>query len=306
MRKIYVLGSINMDMVINSARIPESGETLSGKDFFLNPGGKGANQAVASSKQDVPTYLIGNVGKDLFGTNLLSSLNEYNVNTTYVKKIDTASGIAMIIIVDGDNRIILNGGANQKISYDQIENALNQANENDIFITQLENNLDAVIKGLEIAKKKGLITIFNPAPAIKLKDNVYSNVDYLIVNESECEILTNIKPNCKNEAFKAFKCLQNQGLKSLIITLGKRGSMCFKKNDYYRIKAHKIKAIDTTAAGDTFVGAFASQLLKDVNLEEALNYASICSALTCLKKGAQQAIPTAKEVKQYILDSTFK
>lgn len=299
MRKIYVLGSINMDLVISAPYMPKSGETLSGQDFFLNPGGKGANQAVACSKQDVPTFLIGNIGKDIFGNNLLSALHKYNVDTTYVNKLDTTSGIAMIIIANGDNRIILDGGANQKVDFDQIEDALSKANENDIFITQLENNLDAVIKGLELAKEKGLVTIFNPAPAINLKKAIYRNVDYLIVNESECEILTGIKPTNEDNALKAYQYLKKYGLKSLIITLGKRGSMCFKGKDFYRIKAHKVEAIDTTAAGDTFVGAFASQLLKGTELKDALNYASGASALTCLKKGAQHAIPTAKEVKQY-------
>lgn len=300
MRKIYVLGSINMDLVISAPYMPKSGETLSGKDFFMNPGGKGANQAVACSKQDVPTYLIGNIGKDMFGNSLLSTLHKYNVDTTYVNKLDVTSGIAMIIIANNDNRIILDGGANQKVSGEQIEDALSKANVDDIFITQLENNLDAVTKGLELAKEKGLITIFNPAPAINLKKTIYRNVDYLIVNENECEILTGIKPKNEESAINAYLYLKKHGLNSLIITLGKRGSMCFRGTEYYRVKAHKIEAIDTTAAGDTFVGAFASQLLKDVPLKKALNYASICSAITCLNKGAQQAIPTAKEVKEYL------
>ena len=298
MKNVYVLGSINMDMVITTPYIPSEGETLTGSNFFLNGGGKGANQAVAAAKQNVNTNIIGNVGDDIFGTDLINNLNKYNVDTTFLNTVTgTPTGVAMIIIHNNDNRIILDGGANHKIQQYQIDNALKMAKENDIFITQLENNIDAVIYGLKTAKYKNMITIFNPAPAKTLNETIYNYIDYLILNETECEILTNIYPEDNTLINEIYKKL---GVKNLIITLGSKGSLLVKDNEIYAIKPNKVNAIDTTAAGDTYVGVFASQLAKGITEIDALNYASIASSLTCLKEGAQQSIPYEHEVKEYI------
>lgn len=300
MKNIFVLGSINMDMVISTPYMPKNGETLTGSNFFLNGGGKGANQAVAASKQGGNVKLIASVGSDVFGGDLIAKLNEYGVETTYTKILDnTNTGVAMIIIEDGDNRIILDSGANGKISKELIDEALALANEGDIFITQLENNFDAVLYGLKVAKEKGLITIFNPAPAKKLSNEYFSYVDYLVLNETECEIFTNILPEAEESMVEAYEAFKKMGVKNLIITLGSKGSVCFTKDEKLVINAHKVKAIDTTAAGDTYVGAFASRLAINESVLDSLNYASLCSALTCLKKGAQQSIPTLDEVLNF-------
>ena len=298
MKNIYVLGSINMDMVITTPYIPAEGETLTGSNFFLNGGGKGANQAVAAAKQNVTTYLIGNVGNDIFGKDLISNLTDYNVSTTYLHKLNnTPTGVAMIIIHNNDNRIILDGGANHKISLKQIDEALVNANENDIFITQLENNIDAVIYGLKKAKEHKMITIFNPAPAKVLDIEIYNYIDYLILNETECEILGGLYPEGETQINEVYKKL---GVKNLIITLGSKGSLLVKENEIQQIKPNKVNAVDTTAAGDTYVGVFASQLAKGISEIDGLNYASIASSLTCLKEGAQQSIPYESEVLDYI------
>lgn len=298
MKNVYVLGSVNMDMVISAPYVPNQGETLTGSNFFLNGGGKGANQAVAVSKQNVKTYLIANVGNDVFGQELYNNLKNYNIETTYITKLNnTATGVAMIIITNNDNRIILDGGANVKITTTQIDNALNNAKEDDIFITQLENNLDAVLYGLKKAKAKKMTTIFNPAPAIKLDKNIFQYVDYLIVNEGECELLSDIKIDSKDNILKAYHSLN---VKSLIITLGSKGSLYINNDLITSIEPNKIKAIDTTAAGDTYVGIFASQLVNKVDVISALKYASIGSSLTCLKKGAQQSIPYQNEIEDYL------
>jgi ribokinase len=169
-----------MDMVITTPYIPKEGETLNGENFFLNGGGKGANQAVAAAKQNTKVYMIGSVGNDIFGNELIQNLNNYNVDISHLYKLpNTSTGVAMIIICNNDNRIILDGGANHKISYIQIDEALNNATENDIFISQLENNLEAVVYGLKKAKEHNMITIFNPAPAVKLHKDVFDFVDYL-------------------------------------------------------------------------------------------------------------------------------
>lgn len=300
MKKIYVLGSMNIDLVIHTPYMPKNGETLTGSNFFINEGGKGANQAVAASKQDIFTYLIGCLGDDIFSKKILHSLKKYHVQTDFVQILkNTNTGTAMIIIENNDNRIILDSGSNALIDTSLIDTALNNAESNDIFITQLENNLEAITYGLKKAKNQNMITIFNPAPAKMLDSNIYQYVDYLIVNESECKILTNISPT-NNQNYKlAFKFFEKYGLKNLIITLGKKGAVFINLKEFIKVKANKVQAIDTTAAGDTFVGVFASSISLNKPIKEALNYACLCSSLTCLKKGAQQAIPTKKDVLNY-------
>ena len=297
-RSAYVLGSINMDMVISTPYIPSQGETLTGNNFFLNNGGKGANQAVAIAKQNVPTFLISAVGNDEFGKMTLNKLKSYNVNLDYVNTINNINtGVAMIIIENKDNRIILDSGANYKISTLQIDKALEHANENDVFVCQLENNEDAIYYGLKQAKKKKMITIFNAAPAKKIDQTIFNYVDYLIVNESECEIISSIKPINKQEILKAYNFIK---VKKLIITLGSKCSVLVEDEKIYQINANKVDVVDTTAAGDTYVGVLASQIINNKNMIEALNYASIASSLTCKVQGAQKSIPTEKDVEEYI------
>lgn len=301
MKKIYVLGSINIDLVIHTPYIPKNGETLAGSDFLINEGGKGANQAVAASKQEIDTYLIGCLGDDVFSDKILSTLKNYHVKTDYIQKLEkTNTGTAIIIIENGDNRIILDKGANQYVDVKLIDKALSQAQNKDIFISQLEINLDAVIYGLKKAKSKNMITIFNPAPAKILDSDIYQYIDYLILNESECEILTNICPKYEEDYQKIYDFFMDKGLKNLIITLGKKGAVYLNNQGLIKVKANKVDAIDTTAAGDTFVGVFASCLCLGKSIKEALEYSCLCSSLTCLKMGAQQAIPTKKEVIEYI------
>lgn len=296
MKKVFVLGSINMDMVISIERIPQKGETLHGKDFFTNSGGKGANQAVACAKQGVQTCLIGAVGRDIFGEGLLQTLKAYDVDTHLVQTLPTASGVAMIAIESGDNRIILDGGANMGISTAQIDRAISEASAGDLFVTQLENNEDAVHYALLSAKKKGMITVFNPAPASIQPQTIYSCVDILVVNESECRILTGITPSDAQSMKRACETVAKWGVRAFVLTLGARGSVCFTAGEEYRVEPMRVAAVDTTAAGDTFVGAMTARLAQGASLTEALDYASAASALTCCKRGAQCAIPTATEV----------
>ncbi len=301
MNQIYVLGSINMDLTISVKRMPKRGETLSGEHFFTNGGGKGANQAVACAKQGCVTHLIGSIGADAFADDLFEGLKQYGVDTKFVSNMpDTSSGVAMVIIdANHDNRIILDGGANLCISQKQIDIALADANPGDILITQLENNIDAVQYALCSAKEHGLITIFNPAPAIKLSHDIYRYVDILIVNETECEILTDIQVTDETSMMQAYLKLAKLGVNTLVITLGERGSICFNNGTQYQQTALSVDAIDTTAAGDTFVGSLASEIAKGVDLQRSLKYATVASALTCCKRGAQCSIPSYDEVCAY-------
>lgn len=294
MNKVYVLGSLNMDLVFKSDVLPKSGETLQGKGFFINEGGKGANQAVAVRKQGCETYMIGAIGKDVFGQQLLHRLRQYQVDCTFVKEKESiSSGVAGILIYDHDNRILLHGGANLKLTKEDIDEAFQKMDNQDLFITQLEINTEIAEYGLLKAKEKGALCLFNPAPAKVISKEALSCVDVLILNESECETLSSYSLSDKQAIQQYFHSLN---IAHVIVTLGSQGCLYIGKQVLESYPACKIKAVDTTAAGDTFVGAFAASYLKTRKIAESITYATKASALTCLKEGAQQSIPFLDEV----------
>lgn len=299
MAKIYVAGSINMDLVIRTDTFPKEGMTVMGQCFMTNPGGKGANQAVAIAKAQGYVKMIGAVGSS-FGNELLSTLKNYNVDTSKVKQFDNvSSGIAVIVISDNDNRIILDSGSNALVTTKQITEALEDSEPGDYFLTQLEIPVNVVEESIKIASKKRLITILNPAPAQKINEEIFKYLDYFIPNQSECEFYTGIYPKTIDEAIIAGKKLIKKGTKNIIITLGTMGAIFINKETVEFEKAHKVDAIDTTAAGDTFVGTTITNLSKGKTIKEAIRYANLASSITVQRKGAQQAIPTLEEVIAY-------
>lgn len=294
--KIFVVGSINMDLVINAPFMPENGVTITGSGFMQNPGGKGANQAVAISKLGGDVFMVGGVG-NTFDRELKDTLNGYGVNTTYIKKYDNvSSGIAIIVVVDNDNRIILDGGANKTLDKQLIDSALSNANEGDYLITQLEISQEIVKYAFMKAKEKGMITFLNPAPAAKLIDGIYENTDYFIPNQSETNFYTGIYPTSENECMKAILNLKKLGVKNVVITLGTKGSCSIQNNEYISVDAYKVKAVDTTAAGDTYIGALATGLSENMSLKEAMDFASKASSITVQRRGAQKSIPYRNEL----------
>ena len=297
--KIFIVGSINMDLVINAPFMPENGMTITGSNFMTNPGGKGANQAVAVSKLGGNSYMVGAVG-EAFGSELKKTLNGYGVNTDFVKECDgLSSGIAVIVVVDGDNRIILDSGANNMVDNELIDKAFENASEGDYLICQLEIPQEAVRYALKRAKELKMTTLLNPAPAAKLIDGILENVDIFNTNQSETEFYTGIYPEDENTQMEAARKLEKMGVSTVLITLGKQGSCAIKNNQYYKVNAHKVNAIDTTAAGDTYVGAFVAKLGEGMSLPDAMDYASKASAITVTKKGAQQAIPYRDELEKF-------
>ncbi len=299
MKNIFVMGSLNMDLCITCPSIPVAGETLIGSGFLSNSGGKGANQAVAVSKQGCKVNMLGAVGHDIFGAKLLKCLKNYNVNVNYVSKKDCSTGVAVIIVENNDNRIILDSGANYQYCVSDFEKTLRKnAKENDIFIAQLETPLNTVKEGLKLAKELKMITILNPAPAQTLDDEIFSLIDFLIPNETEAEQLACIKYNGSN-VVEIGKSLLKKKVKNVIITLGDKGCVYFNDNETKHISAKKVQVLDTTAAGDTFIGVFASCIAKGQNVVEALEFATKAASLTVTKKGAQQSIPTYKEIIEF-------
>jgi len=291
MKKIYVLGSLNMDLVITSPREVMQGETVHGSNFLTNPGGKGANQATACGKLGGDVRMCGCVGRDNFGKTLKETIEHYHVLTDSVREIDGIStGVAVILIVNGDNRIILDSGANRQVSEEDILEFLADADEGDIFLTQLENSVILVSYALKQAKQKKMVTILNPAPSDTSIIPALRYVDYLIPNEHELYDLTG-----ENDVLSASKQLVTEGVQNVAVTLGCEGYSFFNGVNEIREPALKTEVVDTTAAGDTFCGAFAVKLAEGENPENALRFANRASALTVTKAGAQQAIPTLEE-----------
>lgn len=303
MNKVIVLGSLNMDLSIASKRLPKNGETLNGYGFFMNPGGKGGNQAVACALSEAQVYMIANVGHDEFGKVLKDSLYKSGVNVQCVRETEANTGVAVIMCIDNDNRILLENGANHKIEIDFLKETIDKyASYQDIFLTQLENNLSAVEKGLEYAKQKGMYTVFNPAPAIPLSKEIYKYVDLLIINQSECELLCGIYPDNEESIEASFEKFKKLGC-DVIITLGVKGSVVSFEGKRYAIKAYQVESVDTTGAGDTYVGVLCAMLAKHISFEKALIYANAASALAVTKRGAQSSIPTLEEIEKFIKGS---
>lgn len=300
MKKVVVVGSINMDLVTTLKKVPVGGETIFGNSFSQIPGGKGANQAVALGKLSGDVTMLGMVGNDSFGNDLIKSLKEANVKTDAIEKIDVPSGIANILVEEnGQNRIIVVAGANSKVDRDYIDRHMDIIKEADVIVTQLEIPIDTVSYVLELAKKFNKTTILNPAPAAELGDEIIKNTDILIPNETELALITNINTDTTKGIEEAGKKLFEKGVKSLIVTLGSKGSMCMNKEKTEFFKAYKVKAIDTTAAGDSFIGGFVTKLENKDNMGEAIEFGTKVSAIAVTRKGAQTSIPTIDEVEHF-------
>lgn len=291
MNKIFVLGSMNMDMVMQAERLPLAGETIRGTGFFLNAGGKGANQAVAVKRSGGALKFCACVGDDVFGERLINTLREYEVDTENVRTIDgTSSGLAQITVVNGDNRIILYGGANECLDAEVAERFLAEAVKGDIFLTQLETAPAVVLRSLETAKARGMQTILNPAPAQNFSSEMLKFTDILIPNETEAMSISG-----KTDIEEAALALSER-VKEVIVTVGAKGCICSRGGSVSLHPCPQVSVVDTTAAGDTFCGAFAARLGKGYSMEESVGYALKAASLAVTKRGALQSIPSENEV----------
>lgn len=300
MKKILVIGSLNMDLVTMSERHPKLGETIIGKSFFQIPGGKGGNQAVAISKLGGDVTMFGCVGKDSYGDILIEELKKNDVNIESVKKVEKNTGIATIVVDENaDNTIIVVPGANFEISIDDIDKNIELIKNADIVLLQLEIPIDVVEYILKKSKEFNKITILNPAPAEKLSVEIIKNVDYLVPNETELELLSGMPTNSQDEVLVASKKLMDMGVKNLIVTMGKNGSIFVGEDKVVKVGIHKVKAIDPTAAGDSFIGGVIRMLAEGKKIEEAMEFGARVGAITVTKEGAQSSLPTWDEVVNY-------
>lgn len=300
MKKICVIGSLNMDLVVKVDNMPKGGQTLIGSDFKEVPGGKGANQAVAMARLGGSVNMIGKVGNDSFGKTLIDALKNDNVNTKYIHIEEGPTGVAMITVdKNAENSIVVAPGANFKVKECDIDNNIEAVKESDIVVVQLETPLDTIKYALNKAKELNKYIILNPAPAVKLEDEIIANVDLLTPNETELEILSGISINCEEDIVKAAKSMIDKGVKELIVTLGSKGSLYINKERQMFKKAYKVDAVDTTAAGDSFTGALSVAFANGKNIEEAMDFASKVGALSVMKEGAQSSLPTLEDVENF-------
>ena len=287
MKKIFIVGSINTDLVITAPYMPKNGETLTGKNFFTARGGKGANQAVAAARLGGKVLMCGCVGDDLFGDEAISSLKKENIDVSHIRRtINTPTGTAVIVVVDGDNRIILDKGANAYLTEKDIDDFIKDAEEGDIYLSQLENPIKVIGYGLKRAKEKGMYVILNPAPASKGIIPFLKYCDMLTPNETETEILGGEKELLKTA-------------ETLLITLGSKGFKIVTNSGEKCYPCIKINAVDTTAAGDTLCGGLVARLAAGDNMENAARFGSKAASIACTKKGAQPSIPTFTEVREF-------
>jgi ribokinase len=298
MGRVFVAGSINMDVVATADRHPRIGETVAGQGVFYFPGGKGANQAVSAAKLGAPTTLIGRLGKDAFGDELKAFLGGQGIDLSYVQQTPEAhSGTAIITIADADNTIVVIPGANALVSAADV--AAPALAKGDIAVSQFEIPPPAIVAFFQRARGAGATTILNPAPAIEFSRELLDLVDILILNETELGLLAETELHDGDDQahlIEAAKSLPMAKDKIICVTLGKRGVLALVGGEPTLIPGRSVKAVDTTGAGDCFVGAVAAQLAAGKPILDALAYANAAASICVQRMGAAPSMPTAAEV----------
>ena len=295
---ITVVGSVNMDLVVSVNEIPRPGETVLGKSLLQNPGGKGANQAVAAARLGSKVTFIGCIGDDIFGEALKNNMEVNGIDTTPIRTVAGCnSGIALIQVDDkGQNNIVVVPGSNYKLTREDIDNNYEVLQKSDIVILQLEVPLEIVEYTFEQAKRAGCITILNPAPACELPKKLLEYVDILIPNEHELQRITNEDCSTLQGIEKAARRLQQSGVKKLLVTMGEKGVLYLDQNESEIYPANKVDVVDTTAAGDSFLGGFTSSYERHRDIAAAIKYGQLTAAYTIQRHGAQQSLPSYKDI----------
>jgi len=299
MGRIFVAGSINMDVVATADRHPRIGETVAGNAVLYFPGGKGANQAVAAAKLGAPTTLIGRLGKDAFGDQLKTFLTAQRVDLTFVRETtEVHTGTAIITVADADNTIVVVPGANASVTPADVEAAALASG--DIAVSQFEIPLPAISTFFKRARAADATTILNPAPATAVGAEMLDLVDILILNESELGLLAQAELRDIDDPARfiaAARSLQMGKDKTVCVTLGKRGVLALVNGEPLIIPGRTVRAVDTTGAGDCFVGAVAAQLAGRKSIRDALDYANVAASICVQRMGAAPSMPSAAEVQ---------
>ena len=297
MKKILVIGSLNMDLITQTDKLPVMGETISGIAFKTVCGGKGGNQAFAAAKLGGNVTMLGCVGSDVFGQELIRTLESSGADCTSIKVCEgKESGTASITVYQGDNSIIIIPGANGEVSISYIEENISCLKEADLIILQLEIPFETVEYIIEYAASQNIPVMLNPAPARILPDAVFQKTTYMIVNETECEFFTGISIKTVDEAKIGLRSLMEKGVPNVIVTLGSQGAVFNCGDEILHVPAKKVKAVDSTAAGDTFTAGVAVYLLEGHSMQEAVEFATKASAIVVTRMGAQSSIPGRDEL----------
>ncbi len=294
--KFVVIGSINTDLVINTDRVPKIGETISGKGFSTNCGGKGANQAIAAAKLGGEVSFIGAVGKDANGDIALQNFQKFGIHTQAVERVDVNTGVAVITVCNGDNSIILDAGANGEVTKELIDKHMDVIKSADAIIMQLEIPMETVVYAAKRARDVGVKVVLNPAPIQELPKELLSNTDVIILNETETEVLTKVYPDTEKNRKKCMDTLKQLGISQVIITLGGDGCVYNDGDALVHQSAFSANVVDTTAAGDTFIGAFCLKM--NEGLKNAVTFATAASSITVSRAGASESIPSKEEVEE--------
>lgn len=297
-KKIIVIGSCNTDMVIKADRLPIPGETVIGGTFLMNPGGKGANQAVAAARMGGKVSFISKTGNDVFGRQSIELYNSEGINTKYIfSDPKNPSGVALITVdAKGENCIVVASGANASLSAADIESAKSEIETGDLVLMQLEIPIETVEFAAEMAHIKGIPVILNPAPARALSEKLLKRLYMITPNKTEAEILSGIKVSNWEKAKQAADVISAKGVDIVVITLGSLGAFIKENNNYHKVEATPVKAVDTTAAGDCFSGSLCVGLSEGLSIVDAVKMAAKASALTVTRMGAQSSIPFRKEL----------
>ena len=303
---IVVIGSSNTDMVIQSGCLPAPGETILGGQFIMNPGGKGANQAVAAARLDGVVAFIAKVGNDVFGQEAVKGFQKHGIDTSFITIDNEApSGVALIMVDDkGENCISVALGANSTMQKDEINKARKIIEQASFVLIQLEIPMEVVTYAVDLAKRLGTRVVLNPAPAQPLSDDLLSSLYIITPNETETALLTGIKVEDESTARKAARILKDKGVDIVLITMGGRGAYVLSDDDDQIVPCPKVIAVDTTAAGDTFNGALLVGLSDGISLTEAIEFANKAAAFSVTKMGAQTSAPNRNDLKM-ILNNTI-
>ena len=303
---VTVVGSLNMDLITRAPHIPEPGETIIGTDFRTAPGGKGANQAVAAARLGAKVAMVGRVGNDAFAVELLDTLSTADVDHRFVvRDPEAATGVALIVVEDtGQNSIVVASGANMRLAPADVEAAEAAISSADVLLLQLESPLETVTRAAELAHAHGVQVILNPAPTRPLPAALLALVDVLIPNESETALLTGLPVGSDAEAEAASAALRSMGVGTVILTLGERGAMFALEGEAGLVSAFTVTPVDTTAAGDAFVGGFAVALAEGQALAEAVRWGNAAGALATTKLGAQPSLPARQALEEMLARGT--
>jgi ribokinase len=300
MNRIVVVGSINMDIIMETNKLPKKGETVLGNNIINKPGGKGSNQAFTASKFGAETYLFGKIGKDNYGYELLHYFKSQNINTKFITQEDNEkTGVAAVIIDSrAENSIIVIPGANHSFKETDFNKLAKILDEVDIALFQFEIPKEVAFKAIEMAHKKNVKILLDPAPVLEIPDEIYSKIDVIMPNLQEAKELTNLSNGDKLSDYADY--FINKGVKCVLLTLGNKGIYAKNNEEEYTLPICKVDSVDSTGAGDCFAGAFAAKY-KNNDLLKALQFANVAAALSTTKVGAQTSIPSEEKISK-ILD----